>query len=628
MNEIYVTSFCCTGLHLTYEEVSVIKIPNNYFDSGSFGEIYMCKGIDGGEPELEQIVKILRNEDAARGHRVIQELQARITQVIKGESAGAKALRRFVKEMPGLYCLPQISFEGQLDGEHVLGYTCNFLRRPGYQHYENLFGEDKREARKQYAETFTTHASRMKLAFALAEAAYFLEQIGYVHGDINPQNIFMDMGNEALVLMDFDSGAFDDEVPVTPGKHGAWLAPELKSQQQVHLIDVHADRWSVGVLVHYLLFMRAPLFFLAKEGERQIKDYLRHFRWPDVNDRHRTLFNPNNLKGHHQYVQDLEALPRRVREMFSRLIDKGSLTRTLRPAAREWMELLGPYCHKQPVIHSFKSDRLERTDERPVILSWKVSGAYRVYISSGIGPVRAAGAIEADPLQSLTYQLEATDFTGKVCVTASLNIAVLPAQPVIHFFHADHYSLEVPGEVKLTWRASHFHHVSIAPACKHFDAQACTATVQAYDTTTYALTATSYFGESATAFLTISVKATAVTYFTSTLCTLFRGMSTRLVWKVEGVREVFIDQGIGAVRAMGEAVVSPTQDTTYTLNVKDYRNQEIQRQVTVHVLDYPTSQLIKEPSIQAPDVLFGQEIPLWKDVSSIIPKVSSVIPNR
>ena len=86
-------------------------------------------------------------------------------------------------------------------------------------------------------------------------------------------------------------------------------------------------------------------------------------------------------------------------------------------------------------------------------------------------------------------------------------------------------------------------------------------------TTTYTLTATGTGGTSSRS-VTLTVYQPTSTNLTVDNPTIIRGQSTTLRWVTTGdATSATINQGIGAVNINGNRVVSPTQTTTYILNV-------------------------------------------------------------
>ena len=80
-----------------------------------------------------------------------------------------------------------------------------------------------------------------------------------------------------------------------------------------------------------------------------------------------------------------------------------------------------------PVVGRFGVDPQSIDSGSPATLHWDVSGATEVVLDPGIGRVSAAGAIEVDPAQTLTYVLTAKGPGGTVSNEVQLN--VVPARP-------------------------------------------------------------------------------------------------------------------------------------------------------------------------------------------------------
>jgi hypothetical protein len=65
------------------------------------------------------------------------------------------------------------------------------------------------------------------------------------------------------------------------------------------------------------------------------------------------------------------------------------------------------------------------------------------------------------------------------------------------------------------------------------------------------------------------------------------GGSATLRWRVQAASRVIIDNGIGEVPPQGETVITPTQDTTYTLTAINNSGDVVTKSVKVTVTATP-----------------------------------------
>ncbi|UCH51418.1 MAG: hypothetical protein JSV54_01210, partial [Chloroflexota bacterium] len=129
----------------------------------------------------------------------------------------------------------------------------------------------------------------------------------------------------------------------------------------------------------------------------------------------------------------------------------------------------------------------------------------------------------------------------------------------------------------LNWNVSNATSVTIDPGVGTFTSSGSTIVFPAA-TTTYILTATNSAGSTtATAQVIVSgvpsptIGIPVINYFTANPPVISSGGSTTLSWDVSDATSVTIDQGVGAVDAVGTTTVSPPADIYYTLTAtNDY----------------------------------------------------------
>jgi len=253
--------------------------------SGGFGSIY--KTSIPGYSNIEFAVKIFNANDQKHGYETINSL---ITQINR-TSTNSKGS---IATITSLKALPLFSFKGKFKGKEVFGYVTYFLDKKFVSLDDILTDRKRREA---YAKSISLD-QRLLLVHQFCTGLAVLENIGYIHADINAQNIFIDMDNLELVIIDFDSGAMtngDKKMPSTWGKPNEWIAPEIRKQMSnkntsLH-ISIHTDRFAAMVGIHYLIFMQPPYCFLKNISEPTMNDYLKKYQWPNTPNRTETYYN-------------------------------------------------------------------------------------------------------------------------------------------------------------------------------------------------------------------------------------------------------------------------------------------------------------------------------------------------
>lgn len=504
MKTINIIEFKNSGLHLDHECLSTIELEDSAFDYGSFGEIYICLSINNkrNADHPPQVVKVFIDDDSsvtANNYQTILKLQDKIQSFDNSKPQG----KRSIKHIPGAFALPQLSFRGMQQGKEVMGYTTNFLSQRAFLHYDILVNHHSRSSVPSYLKKFKMK-NRLRFGFELAEAMWLFDQLEFVHADINPQNIFLGKKNGNLAIIDFESGAIHPESPTTFGKPGIWKAPEMQKEQQKQYSDFrYADLWSLGTLIHHLLFLRSPLYFLAKLDSRHIRRYLRMSQWPTLPESvDKTVFNSANVKLHPKYLRKLDAMNPRLVKGFSRMINTGGLKPSKRPDARFWSDTLGELVFN-PRIHYFESDIETRRSSDPVTLRWKTSDTYKLTIVPEIGDVSSEGQVKVFPSQETVYRLSATDYNGQ-SVIENLTIQVEFRKAIIKYFSASVSHLPAGQSTTLVWHVSHAEKVYISPDIGEVDPQGLIV-VNPNQSITYELEAYNEMGQLATAKCKIKV---------------------------------------------------------------------------------------------------------------------------
>jgi serine/threonine protein kinase len=411
-----------SDLHPGFQHVHSMDLGET-LGSGSFGVVYTCDSINGSSPPLPQVVKILTDNgtDAyRRGFDTIRKLQQKI---IESNAQRIAAGRPRLESLPALRALPQFSFLGEMNGHQVLGYSAARLDTEDYVPFAAIVDDPDPELERAYL-TLTFDES-MLLAAEMAEGFQALSEMSFVHADINAPNLLLDIERCHIAIIDYDSGGVDGDQPTTPGKRDHWVAPEVNGLKDK--IDHLADRWSVFVGIHYLLFLYPPLFFLNTYMTSDSAGiYLRDCQWPNIPSNH-SLFDPGVTSAYNQYLLNFGELPEGVKRELSSTLNEGFLNPLARTSCQQWASTLRAAIRGLKIL-SFKASPGSVVASIPTLLSWSVSDAYEVSLDNGIGvvvSVASEGSREVYPTQTCVYTLTARTRHG-VSVSQRLTVFVWP----------------------------------------------------------------------------------------------------------------------------------------------------------------------------------------------------------
>lgn len=275
-------------------------------------------------------------------------------------------------------------------------------------------------------------SERMAAAHDFASSHAMAEEIGFVHADINVENVFIDPAGGRAAIIDWDSGVLPGSPnagPLAWGKADDFIAPEAKAGGvlDASVIGELTERWSVGYLVHYLLFGVGPLFFLATLSDAHINQYLATHTWPDI-DQNSPLFNAPNRAFYSRYLQDLADLPPSVIDLFQRFVTYGCADPTLRPTSAEWRDaLLGASVPATFDWVALSSPAMVRGGE--VRVSWDAPSAQAVFVD-GHGPFPPAGWAAVSYSATQAIHLTARNTWGSTDhVTAAVVVVDLAPPP-------------------------------------------------------------------------------------------------------------------------------------------------------------------------------------------------------
>jgi serine/threonine protein kinase len=346
MKSILISKCKSSELNADFDSVHSIQIDDSPFDRGAFGEVYDCNSINGNKVARRQVIKVFLDDgsgSAIRGLETIHKLQDRIIQ----HNASLKlANSKQLQTVNALGGLPQFSFKGTLNGRRTIGYSANFLHSSKWLLFSQLFNEENLTKRKVIRNAFykLPIATRLEMAYDLAEGFSHLEQMSFIYADLNAKNFFVNQKDGQLCLIDYEGGAINDN-PETFGKPGEWLAPEINEQllnahSSLIKVDLNTDTWAVAVGIHFMLFNFHPLFFLKVRGRREMASYFANHKWPEANQNDRN-FRTELSTTYDSYIRRLNyELPKPLVNAFSETINNGFSNRNKRLSYRQWLRVI------------------------------------------------------------------------------------------------------------------------------------------------------------------------------------------------------------------------------------------------------------------------------------------------
>jgi serine/threonine protein kinase len=304
-------------------------------DAGGFGRIVPVLSIRNETPQVALLVKEFRLGSS----HVINHSD--IISAVCGLHGALRSTPQ-AKWIADLLAVPFLIASVVVLGQERLVTFMLDLKPLGFQSAPFIDKED----RKLYLSS-STIGQRIDLAMRYAQLAALLEQLRFVHGDQNPENLMIDQSAIDLQLIDFDAGVIvqtGDERPLTPGHQDAFMPPEVKGSgtEPPHITkyDLTAERWSVGLMIGQILFGAThPAFFLRAVSAKALDEYARSgYRWPDI-DTNSDLFRTNALASYKRFRRAIDTLPGPIIDQFGTFFSAG-VEGDRRPTAASWMSVI------------------------------------------------------------------------------------------------------------------------------------------------------------------------------------------------------------------------------------------------------------------------------------------------
>jgi hypothetical protein len=197
-------------------------------------------------------------------------------------------------------------------------------------------------------------------------------------------------------------------------------------------------------------------------------------------------------------------------------------------------------------------------------LSWDSTDATSASIDNGIGAVPVDGTMTISPTQSATYIIAVTGPGGTATATAIVTVNSEPPPGIV--FSAVPTSIQRGQSSILNWTTTNAVSATINQGIGSVSLNG-SQSVSPQETTIYMITVIGP-GGSSNAQVTVAVtEPLPQVQLTADPIALLPGHSATLTWTSVDAETAMIDNNIGNVPVNGSIVVSPIQDTTYTITV-------------------------------------------------------------
>lgn len=440
MKKIQINSGLSSGLRSEFSLINTIEIDDKPFAIGGFGEVYHCASINGTPPLTKQVIKLfIDNSKGSAEHnfKTTQRLQKKVDK--ENQKLLSQQGKSLIEIFPAFKGLPQFSFRGNLNGKPVIGFASDNLVSLGFTDFEHFL---------QDANLLTQYQNfpierKMLIAFQLVSAFKVLEEFHFIHADLKPGALFINLNSAEIAVIDYDSGVITENVndePLTWGAANDWVAPEIWEQQSTIQsgnkikVDIYSDRWSVAIGVHYLMTTFHPLFYLTELSPRIAKQYFTpQNQWPFIN-KTAPYFQRANEAIYDQYLPWVNSvIPKVVKDKLSHTINFGYKNPVARNSYSDWKIALQAI-QEPPKIKVFKSDKTAVINSMDVELTWEVENAHTITIDNGIGQVPNSGSLKIKPQTDTRYKISSIGYFGQAA--DEIEIRVFPT-PILE-------SLKVP----------------------------------------------------------------------------------------------------------------------------------------------------------------------------------------
>ena len=349
MKEIKITYSKNTGFDAFFDNIKSIMVEPTGM-GGNFGDIYAAKSFIGkNNPPHQQVIKIFKPDNGpkeAHSWNTINRLQEEV--ILRVKEFKENNASDFFNEFPALLALPQMVFEGVMEGQRVRGASYNDLKKLDLVPFDEIIDEEGSPYFDEYWEKDLEW--KLTTAYHLVRGFNFLKSAHFIHADISSDNIFVGLDKPIGVILDYDSGAVVqslDDNPSTFGKFQPWLAPEISFQLKKNTANGNSlvnlteftDRWSVAHAIFNLLLMM-DAFFLKEMSETNLKEYQKKYKWPHIDTRDVLFIDELTEETYEIFLNNYESLPEEIRRKFEYTFTKGVFDPKSRTSYYQWEQVL------------------------------------------------------------------------------------------------------------------------------------------------------------------------------------------------------------------------------------------------------------------------------------------------
>ena len=631
MIQILTKSFFSSGINPEFHSINSIEIEDKPFAEGGFGEVYHCISINGNSLKTPQVIKIFKESFAGAADDnliTINRLQKKLFDLNLSLKSQGKNL---LAEYPAFHGAPQFSFSGLINGKKVKGYSANNLNKFGFHEFEKILSNSTLTDKFYNIPV----ERRIYFAFQLVSAFKVLDEFKYIHADLKPGAIFLNLETQELAIIDYDSGVItenSDDEPKTWGALGDWVAPEIYDQQIVVKpgtkikVDSFTDRWSVAIGINYLISGLHPLFFLTELGPGITKMYFESTKWPNA-DINAPYFCKDNQAIYKQYLEFISTkIPSQIKEKIANTINFGYKNSVARTTYKDW-EIALKSIQQAPVVSFFSVSKKDILEGEEVYIAWKAENAISVEIET-IGVFGSIDKKAIKPTKNTTYKIIFKGYYGEI--TEKVEIKVTPA-PKFKVFKSEQSKVKKGEATSLVWEIENISEAKLIGVEKVslLISKAGSQNIKPEQTTTYKIEVTALDGKTVIEqLITVEVfEEGQISFFKADRQFVFPTIPVVLAWEVKNAVKVEIE-GIGFFQLTGQTTVQPLIDTTYKLIVTDNFgtfNEELQ----IKMLPLP---VIEKLLIPSPNIISESTInivlPNYTSNSAVLPKVVALNKNN
>ncbi len=572
MKQIITNNIFCTGINSEFNSINSIEIDDIPFAEGGFGAVYNCISINGNKINSPQVIKIFKeNYPGSSDHNAatILRLQKKIADLNINITNEGNFL---LKEYPAFKGVPQFSFKGSLNGITVQGYSANNLTKLGFEEFDKILGNDKLLARFYEIPP----ERRIYFAYQLTSAFKILDEFKYIHADLKPGAIFLNLDTQELAIIDYDSGVITEnqnDEPTTWGAPGDWVAPEIYDQLNKVKpgtkikVDFFTDRWSVAIGVNYLITGIHPLFFLTELGPRITKSYFGSTQWPNA-DINASYFCKENLETYNKYIEFITIkIPPQIKEKIANTINFGYRNSVARTSYKDW-EIALKSIQKPPDIKFFTVSKKEILEGEEIVVAWNAENAISVEIEN-IGIFGSIDKKAIRPKKDIIYKVKFLGYYGEVIEKVEIKVTPAPKFKELNL----HISKLKKGEsTTLNWEINNISEarlIGIEQNAIEISKKG-NLTIKPDQTTLYTFQVKA-LDQKTTIEKQILIEVFEegnISFFKADRQFVFPTIPVKLSWEVKNATKVEIE-GVGIFPFSGNTLVQPTIDTIYKLCVTD-----------------------------------------------------------